>query len=86
MSEFVLLVKLENKNLKLTFPKKPKVCDVTAEVRKQANIGQEMAIVLSAPDPDFPTGGDVVLSDDAELKNKQVLSAITEVKARISSI
>lgn len=74
-----MLVKLDGKSIKVTFPKKPKVCDVAAEVKKQAKIGAEYNVVLSAPDPDFP-GESAVLAPEAELKNKQVLSAITEVK------
>jgi hypothetical protein len=77
---FVLLVRLGDKKIKLSFPKRPKTSDVAAEVHRYAKLGPEMHIALAAPDPDFPDGGDVTLGPDAELKNKQTLTATPELK------
>jgi hypothetical protein len=53
---FKLLVKLDGKNIKLSFPSKPKVSEVASALCKSANVPPEMEVLLSAPDPDFPGG------------------------------
>mmetsp|Transcript_35284 Transcript_35284/g.89294 ORF Transcript_35284/g.89294 Transcript_35284/m.89294 type:complete len:671 (-) Transcript_35284:239-2251(-) len=80
MTSYTVLVKLANAgNHKLTFPKKPSVKDVKTETHKQAGLAPELDVVLSADDPDFP-GTAVVLSSDAEIRDKMVLTAETKIK------
>lgn len=51
-----LLVKLDGKNHKLMFPGRPKLSEVITAVCKSANLPPELEVVLTAPDPDFPSG------------------------------
>jgi hypothetical protein len=84
-SDFVLLVKLKNKDkehsYKLAFGKRPSVADVAKEVAKQANLSPELEVLLFGSDPDFP-GEACVLGPTAQLANKQVLTADTQIKVR----
>jgi hypothetical protein len=79
MSSYTVLVKLANGgNHKLTFPKKPSVKDIKAEVHKQAGLAPELDVVLSAEDADFGTW--VVLGSDGDIKDKMVLTGETKIK------